>query len=178
MSIIAKLTIKHKITLVAGLLFVLMLSWYIVSANSDTRISKELKNMPQGSIQITNDQEKNITLQVRIAETPEARTANFKKNGVQTIKDNIILMTYPADSSERHNVQGVKAPLDIAFFRADGTLISISTTRVGATSTYGPPTGVANRYRYVVVAPEGFFRNNSITVNGESTLQVSTLRRR
>ncbi len=176
-TMISRLTLKHRIMLVAGLLFVLLLSWYIISLNSDTRISRELKAMPQGSIQITNDEGRNITLQVRIADTNEARTAHFKKSGVQTIQDNIILMTYTSDMSTRHNVQNVKAPLDMGFFRADGTLVNTAATQVGSSATYGPITGTENRYRYVIVAPEGFFQKNGITANGGALLQVSTLRR-
>lgn len=172
-----KLTPKNRIMIVAGLLCVLLISWYVVSANSDTRVSRALKNMPQGSVQITNDQGRNVTLQVRIADTREARTANFKNSGVKTIQDNIIFMPYTSDSSERHSVQGVKAAVEIGFFRADGTLIQISKTRVGATTTYGT-TGTNNRYRYAIMAPEGFFARQNISVDGGATLLANTLRRR
>ncbi len=170
-------TPKKKIILVIGVLLVLFISWYAISANSDTRQSRAFRAMPQGSIQVVNDEGQTVTLQLRVADVPAARQAGFKGSGAQTVADNAILLVYATDTAERHNVQNVKAALEIGFFRADGTLIQISRTRMGATTTYGT-TGSANRYRYAIMAPEGFFARNNISVDGGASLVTTSLRKR
>ncbi len=170
-------TPKKKVILIVGVILVLLVSWYAISANSETRESRAFRAMPQGSIQVVNDLGNTVTLQLRVADTPAARQAGFKGSGVQTVANNAILLVYTADTAERHNVQNVKAPLEIGFFRADGSLIQISRTRVGATTTYGT-TGTANRYRYAIMAPEGYFARNNISVDGGASLVTTSLRKR
>lgn len=132
--------------------------------------------MQPGVIEMLNDQGEAFQITVRIADTPELRRAGFTRNGVQTIEENVLLYVYAADTLERHNVQRVKAPLDMAFFRADGSLIQINRTRVNATTSYGP-TGPGNRYRYVLVAPAGFFGRQGVSVRTDAQLLPDSLRR-
>lgn len=170
-------TKKSKVILLLGVVLVLAISWYTISANSETRESRAFRAMPSGSIQVVNDLGNTVTLNLKVADTPAARTAGFKGSGTATIANNAILMVYTADSAERHSVQNVKAPLEIGFFRANGELIQITTTRLGATTTYGT-TGTANRYRYVIMAPVGYFARNNISVDGGATLVTTSLRKR
>ncbi len=169
-------TTKRKVMLVLGVALVLFISWYTISANSETRTSRAFRAMPDGSVQVVNDHGDTITLQLKIADTPDARSANFKNTGVQTIQENAVLLVYRTDSSERHNVRTVKAPLEIGFFRADGSLAHISRTRVGSNTSYGT-TGAANRYRYALMAPQGYFAKHSISIDGGAVLLPDTLRR-
>lgn len=168
-------SLKTKIILGLVLLVLLWLLWYTVQVRSADYMPKTLKEMPRGSIQIVNDEDRTVTLRVLIADTAERRNAGFKRAGENTVKNSLLFYSYPRETNERHRVINVKAPLEMAFFSEDGTLLHIAKTQVGSTISYGV-TG-NTRYRYMLVAHDGYFNNHKITVNGESKLLIETLRR-
>lgn len=173
-----QLTKKTKLIALLVLVAVIGISWYSIALRSDNRISKELKEMPTGTVQLINDLGRTINLSVKVADTVANRNAGFKGVGANVVHDSILYYIYPRMVSDRHNIQGLRVPIDVAYFDAEGKLVGISKVTVGKDSpaTFGPPAGV--QYRYILMAREGYFSRNIVTVNGGARLNIESFTRR
>lgn len=160
---------RFLVTLLILLIVAAGVYWY--QAKYPNRTTKVFRQMPTGKIQIVNDSGKTLTLQVKLATDTETRTAGFNKVGSKIIDNHLLLYTYPRDTVERHVVKDVRGSLDLAFFDAEGKLLQLVTTKANTTLTYG----ITSRYRYLLMAPEGYFKTNNISAVGKATLIPDSL---
>ncbi len=172
---LSKISLKWKIFFVLALVGVISFGWYTSSVRSEDRVTKSFSNMPLGVIRAINDQGEEVILWTKVATTSEQRRAGFSGIGENVVRETALLLIYPRDTTERHSISGVRLPLEMGFFQEDGTLVSISRTTVGASTTYGAPARV--NYRYVLMAPQGYFARHAFSVEGEAKLLPDTLLR-
>ncbi len=172
---LSKISLKWKIFIVLVLAGVISFGWYTSTVRSEDRVTRSFSNMPLGAIRVINDDGEEGILWVKVATTAEDRRAGFSGVGENVVRETALLYVFPRNTVERHGVRGVRLPLEMAFFQEDGTLVSISRTTVGATTTYGAPARV--NYRYMLVVPQGYFERHRISVEGEAKLLPDTLLR-
>ncbi|MBF8436228.1 DUF192 domain-containing protein [Halanaerobiaceae bacterium Z-7014] len=170
-----KLGLKGKVIVVLAILAVVVGGYYAVTVRSDTRITKALSEMPQGQIQMINDVGETITLDLRIAETTDARNAGFRGVGSEVVNNTIILYRYTRDTVATHLLDKVRVPLDLAFFTADGELITVVQTEQGASTRYSAGSRV--QYRYILMTGQGFFERAGVSADGEARLVIDSLSR-
>ena len=89
------------------------------------------------------------------------------------VNESAILYRYLRNTTVSHQVDRVRAPLEMAFFDENGEILSIVQTEVGATTRYSAGTRV--QYRYILASRRGFMERNNISVDGGSRLLVESI---
>jgi len=174
-SINEKLGMKGKVIVVLAILAIVVGGYYAVTVRSDSRITKALSEMPVGQIQMINDAGETITLDIRIAETSDARNAGFRGVGADVVNDTAILYRYTRDTVATHLLDKVRVPLDLGFFNTDGELITIAQTEQGASTRYSAGSRV--QYRYILMSGQGFFERHGVSADGGASLVIDSLSR-
>lgn len=170
-----KLSMKSKVIVALAIIAVVVGGYYAVTVRSDSRITKALSEMPVGQIQMINDAGETITLDIRIAETSDARNAGFRGVGADVVNNTAILYRYTRDTVATHLLDKVRVPLDLGFFNADGELITIAQTEQGASTRYSAGSRV--QYRYILMSGQGYFERHGVTADGGASLVIDSLSR-
>ena len=163
--------------LLLGILIIALIAggYYGVTVRSESRVSRALARMPDGTIELINDSGENITLNVRIAETSGDRSTGFKGSGSLTVENTVIFVRYNINTIAGHTMENVRAPLDIAFFSQEGDLIEVVQTEMGTGERYAPAD--RERYRYALMARRGFMEEMGISTQGQSRIILESLSR-
>ena len=170
-----KLSMKSKVIVALAIIAVVVGGYYAVTVRSDSRITRALSEMPVGQIQMINDAGETITLDIRIAETTDARNAGFRSVGADVVNNTAILYRYTRDTVATHLLDKVRVPLDLGFFNADGELITIVQTEQGASTRYSAGSRV--QYRYILMSGQGYFERHGVTADGGASLVIDSLSR-
>lgn len=111
-----------------------------------------------------------LHLPVFIARTPAERAAGYQFIGPAVIERSAILFLFPSEISGAFHMCNVRAPLDIAWFRADGSLLEAKRMEPGpaappalCSQLYGPDSGEGYRFALetaagTLVDDDGSFR--------------------
>lgn len=100
-----------------------------------------------------------VTLRAKVADTPERQAAGFQCATPGEIRSQFILFDFGEEVWTRFHMRNVPAALDIAFARADGSLVAILRMEPHPTRLYGPMTP----FRYALEARAGFFAEAGLT---------------
>lgn len=169
-----KIKIKGKemdtryFTIAAVVIVVLIGIWFF-----STQSTRAFEALSSGTIQVINKNGDTVTIPIKIGDTAEARRNGFKKVSEKVVQNSVLFIPYQSSTVVRQSMNEVKIPLDMAFFREDGTLIDIIQAQVGNQS-YRPDD---ERYLYVLKAPRGYFRQRQIEPGEGVQLLSHTLTR-
>lgn len=159
---------SKKIVALISIVVIIFMIWFFATLST-----RAIEKLPSGTIQIVNSEGKNVTVAIKIADTADARRNGFARVSETVVNNNVLFMPYRTPITTSISVNKVKVPLDIAFFRNDGTLIQVIQSRVGD-FTYRPE---GERYLYVMKAQRGFFQRNNIRPGDNVMLLIDTLKR-
>ncbi|MEM2941705.1 MAG: DUF192 domain-containing protein [Thermoproteota archaeon] len=123
------------------------------------RITKEFQKMETAKIKILNDEGRVLELEVKVADEPDERAAGFQNISRSIMEKTLILFIFPGEINGLFHMRNVEASLDIAFIKADGTIIEIMRMDPDPSRLYGPNEG----FKYTIEAPPGFFEERGIT---------------
>lgn len=101
-----------------------------------------------------------VKIPVRLAATGEARRAGFQCATAEEIETAVILFDFGTEVMRGFHMWNVRAPLDIAFAKADGRIVSILRMESGAREAHGPMAW----FRYAIEARAGYFTERGIAV--------------
>jgi len=175
MTSLKKLLTPKVIVWVIVLILILA---YVGYTRSDSRVTWTMYRIPKAETQLLNDEGKTITLPVRYLKNPGTGDNPYKNVGVNTIRKENIYYAYTRDATTAHNTRDIKAPIDIAFFSQEGSLLSIFQAKANSITTYQPINGDGKRipYRYIIMTAEGFWAKNFISEGSEAKLLVDKFR--
>jgi len=164
-----------SVLIISVLVFLIASVYY-----SDDRVPGSLKETPLAEIQLVDHQGELLDLEVRFMENPSSRHSNVLRGaGINTVQNTILYYSYDRNRTWRHSMNGIRAPLDMAFFDEEGTLITVISTETGK-GEYAPGEFRARiPYKYILMTRKGFFEENSIFEDEEQikllpdTLKVS-----
>ena len=112
-----------------------------------------------------------LALRVRAADTPERQAGGFQCATPEEIHRNLILFDFGDEILTQFHMKNVRAPLDIAFIKADGRIFSILKMEPSPTQLYGP----MGTFRYAIEARAGFYESQGIR-QGEARLVLPDAR--
>ncbi|MBC7093827.1 DUF192 domain-containing protein [Candidatus Bipolaricaulota bacterium] len=162
------------VVLVAGVAFLVGLYGVAPSLarGGDAYVPAALAAMPPAVVQVTNPDGTTALLVVRLAETADARTAGLRGVGLRVLDAKLLLYAHPREQTVRttYNMEGIRAPLELAIIGADGTVVAIRKVAMGTQSV-----DVTERHRWVLAAQDGLFRHLGIAVG--SKLDPATIRK-
>lgn len=162
------------VVLVAGAAFLVGLYGVAPSLarGGDAYVPAALAAMPPAVVQMTNPDGTTALLIVRLAETADARTAGLREVGPRVLDGKLVLYAHPREQTVRttYNMEGIRAPLELAIIGADGTVVAIRKVALGTLSVE-----VTERHRWVLAAQDGLFRHLGIAVG--SKLDPATIRK-
>lgn len=118
-------------------------------------------SMPVRTVTIEAGAGLRVQVSVRVAASEEARRAGFQCATPEEIERTAILFDFGAEVLRGFHMWNVPAPLDIAFIKASGRIVSILRMEPGARETHGPMA----RFRYALEMRAGFFRDRGIGVD-------------
>lgn len=139
------------------------------------RTTPDFERMAVRSVAVLNDLGQNVDLTMRIADDEAKLQAGFQNIGQVVLERTLILFVFPSEIQARFHMRHVVAPLDIAFVKADGSIIDIETMAPDPTTSgpyqhlYGPD----QPFQYAIEAREGFFKEHRISV-GKAKLIVGS----
>ncbi len=133
--------------------------------------TKGLLSMNQENIVLVNDSGQEISLKVLVADDNYERASGFQHICPSVIEKVLILFIYDAESAGRFHMQNVHAPLDIAFFDADGVLISAMLMQT-YTEDFRPLFDPGAPFQFALEARQGFFTEINVSAAG-SYLKIS-----
>ncbi|MBO3800322.1 MAG: DUF192 domain-containing protein [Candidatus Brockarchaeota archaeon] len=115
--------------------------------------------METAKIKIVNDEGQVLELEVKVADEPDERAAGFQNISRSIMEKTIILFVFPSEINGLFHMRNVEASLDIAFVKANGTIIEIMRMDPDPSRLYGPN----ESFKYAIEAPPGFFEEKKIT---------------
>ncbi|MGB5707532.1 MAG: DUF192 domain-containing protein [Arenicellales bacterium] len=130
-----------------------------------------LLSMDQEKIALVNDSGQEVSLQVFVADDNYERASGFQHICPRVIDKVLILFRYDVESAGRFHMQNVHAPLDIAFFDADGVLISAMLMQT-YTEDFRPLFGPGAPFQFALEARQGFFAEINVSA-ASSYLKIS-----
>ncbi len=138
---------------------------------AETYVPERLATMPASLITITNPDDTSVVLLVRVASTADARTWGLRQVGPAALATTLLLydQTRERTTSTTYNMQGLRAPLELAVIQVDGTVSSVQRVAQDAASAV-----VEGRHRWVLAAREGLLASMGIVV--DSQLHVEQIR--
>ena len=123
-----------------------------------------LQTMQQQNVVLYKDDLKH-ELNTKIARSFEQRQAGFQYICKEIIRDTAILFLFETPFKPRFHMNNVNAPLDIAFIKANGEIISIQTMRPYSLISFKKPVyGVDENVQAAIEAHKGFFEQAGISV--------------
>ncbi|MBO3800586.1 MAG: DUF192 domain-containing protein [Candidatus Brockarchaeota archaeon] len=126
-----------------------------ISSTLNKQVTKEFQKMETSKIKIVNDENKILELEVRIADEPDERAAGFQNISRSIMEKTIILFVFPSEINGLFHMRNVEASLDIAFVKANGTIIEIMRMDPDSSRLYGPN----ESFKYAIEVPLGFFKS-------------------
>ncbi|MEM2057894.1 MAG: DUF192 domain-containing protein [Thermoproteota archaeon] len=150
---------KGKIVIILFVSALVLLFFWTYFNNDSLRVTKEFKKMGIARIQIVNDEGRILELEVKVADEPDEHAAGFQNISKSIVQKTIILFVFPDEVNGLFHMRNVEASLDIAFIKADGTILEILRMDPSATKLYG----VNESFKYAIEAPAGFFEEKKIT---------------
>ncbi len=139
------------------------------------RTTPDFDQMAVKAVALTDDLGQKMSLTMRIADDDAKLQAGFQNIGRAVLEQTLILFVFPSEIQARFHMRHVVAPLDIAFVKADGSIIDIETMEPDPT-TVGPYQhlyGPNQPFQYAIEAREGFFKEYHITA-GKAKLIVGS----
>lgn len=138
-----------------------VLLWVLASRFSDggLRVTKEFQKMNVAKIKIVNDDDQVLELEVKVADEPDEYAAGFQNISRSILEKSLILFVFPDEINALFHMRNVEASLDIAFIKADGTIVGIVRMDPSLTKLYG----IDESFRYAIEARAGFFEEKRIT---------------
>ena len=139
-----------------------------------TETTRAWQGMAERPLVLLLGQNPRIALTVKVADDPGEIKAGYQFLCPEIINHSAILFDFGAVVSSRFHMRNVFAPLDIAFFRADGTLINTTVMRPEPPGFSGKSTLYSARaaYRYVLETPAGLLTGHDL-VPGRTRLVLS-----
>jgi uncharacterized membrane protein (UPF0127 family) len=134
------------------------------------RVTDEFQKMETVKIMIVNDENQVLELEVKVADEPDERAAGFQNISRSIIEKTLIIFVFPSEIGGLFHMRNVEASLDIAFVKANGTIIEIIRMDPDPNRLYGPN----ESFKYAIEAPAGFFEEKRITP-GKSKLLTESI---
>lgn len=147
---------------------ILVFAWLF--SNFNLKVTEEFQKMEMAKIKIVNDENQVLELEVKVADEPDERAAGFQNISRSIMEKTLILFVFPEEINTLFHMRNVEASLDIAFIKADGSIIEIQRMDPNSTNLYG----VSESFRYAIEAPVGFFEEKRIKA-GKSRLIVESI---
>lgn len=136
-----------------------LIAWQLLTTiSADYRTTPEFRNMEKAGITIITGEGGEIHLGVRVADERDERLAGFQHIGQKVLAENLILFVFPREIQGKFHMRNVVAPLDIAFIKTDGEIISTVRMEPGP-KLYGPE----GAFKYALEAPAGLFAARGIS---------------
>ena len=132
-------------------------------------------SMKEQTIALVNNRGNGPVLKVKVADQPEEIAAGYQYLCPEVIQDSAILFDFGTTVSSRFHMQNVFAPLDIAFFSQEGTLINTATMKPEPPGSAGKRILYRARspYRYVLETSKGRLPTTEL-MPGTTRLVLST----
>ena len=108
---------------------------------------------------------KTLAVRVKAADNSERQAGGFQCATAEEIQRHLILFDFGDEIVTQFHMKNVRAPLDIAFVKADGRIFSILRMDPSPTRLYGP----MGPFRYAIEARAGFYDSQGIR-QGEARL--------
>lgn len=125
-------------------------------------------SMEPARLRLANDAGKEVEIPVLLATRLEQWYAGYQFIGERVIGQTAILFVYPREIGGGMHMCNVAAPLDVAWFRADGTVLDIQRALPGprqdpasCPNVYTPKQ--PGRYRYALETPAGALEAFGVT---------------
>ena len=138
----------------------LSLSLSLSTAQACRAVTPEVARMQTATLRLSTP-EGVVAVPVRVADESVEWRAGFQHICPTSIRQQQIWFAFPHPSRGKFHMNNVHAPLDIAFFAADGTLLEVfemKTYRNGHRPLYGPKSA----FQYALEAHAGYFRAHHI----------------
>lgn len=125
--------------------------------------------MPNATLVIHTSAGQRIQVSTKVARTDETRQAGFQCATTEEIGTTVIVFDFHSEVFGGFHMENVAAPLDIAFAKGSGRVVSILRMDPSPTARYGP----MRAYRYAIEARAGFFKERGISLGDEIVLLES-----
>ena len=147
--------------IIAAVAVVAIAWWLLPWLRGDYATTPEFRGMTQARIALINDLGERVELMVRVADEPAEQLAGFQHIGKRVIARSAILFAFSHPIRGKFHMRNVVAPLDIAFFAADGRVLAVMQMEPGS-ELYCPDEPfqyaletAAGRLERLHISPEG-----------------------
>lgn len=136
----------------------------------------EVCRMETARIKLAWD-EGEVSLDVLVADQPVERHAGYQLVGGEFIKESAMLFLFETPQSGAFHMCNVLEPLEIAWFRPDGSLLDARLmtpgplqSPAGCTALFSPRQ--FGRYLFALELPRGFFAGHGLELDATSSLRL------
>lgn len=144
----------------------------MVQARQASFLPQAYLSLPLGTVSVSNGEEVGALLPVRIADTSQARSQGFSGVGERAMEQEFLLytLTRPTTSRATYSTTGFQAPTDFAVVDAEGAVVAIHRTSIGAERL-----AVAEPHRWLLAAKAGLLEQMGIVTG--STIDPEAIRK-
>lgn len=130
------------------------------------RWRRAFADMPEGTLVVYASAAQPLRIRVKVARTDEARWAGFQCATPDEIRTTVIVFDFQREMFGAFHMRNVPAPLDIAFVKESGRILSVLRMEPSPTATYWP----MGTYRHAIEARAGFFKERGVSPGDEVRL--------
>ena len=125
--------------------------------------TQEILDLPEGTLDIVNNDGEEITINIKQGTS----ATTFADVDPEVIAETVIYHASPFPASAARVFAGAEVSYEVARFDAEGRILEIYEISANTDRTINPD----ERYQHTLMAPEGFFAENNISVENGSTIQ-------
>ncbi len=155
---------KKALTGIVGLIIVGAIVWLIVGGmGGENKATREILNLPDGEIVAVNEDGSEFSFDVKIG------AFDTKLEGVnpEVIRETVIYIASPSPRSFTRVYENIDADIEVAYFDSDKALFEIFQVPANTRGELSP----SKEYKYSIIAPQGFFSDNNLSVENGTKLR-------
>ena len=149
---------------ILSLLILLLIIWLVWNAFfSINQATQEILDLPEGSINLVNNDGEEMTIDIKMGTS----ATSFASVDEEVIKETVIYHTSPFPASATRVFEGAEVSYEVARFDPEGKLMQIYEVAPDTNKTVE----AEDTYQHTLIAYKGFFEENNISVENETTIR-------
>ncbi len=143
--------------LVAVIVVIVIVGLFLVLRSPETA-ADAVRELPDQTLRIETAAGEEIELTVKNASLFEGKTSGFNDVDADVVNTTVLFVSTAFSATSVIEVRDLKAPIEIAFFTAEGDFMEMHRFSEGASEEFAP----TGRYMHLLEARAGFFEEQGI----------------
>ncbi|MFW6007197.1 MAG: hypothetical protein ACOC4G_09175 [Bacillota bacterium] len=158
---VAQWSLMKKIILGLAVLIIIWIGWALFLG--ENKATEAIRELPDGQLEIVNENDEEVQLDIKIG----SNATNLNNVKPELLSETVIYITSKYSASATRIYEDISQDIQVAFFGPEDELLKIFDIPANTTQKITPE----KRYQHILIAPDGFFEENNISVENGSKIK-------